>query len=335
MTDVRTASGPLLTVHDLVVNFPVGRSLLRGRAPATVQAVGGVNLTIGRGETLGLIGESGSGKSTVSRTIMGVYKPTSGRVLLDEIDVHRASGVQARSARRRMQMIFQNPYASVNRRYSVTRIIEEPAVVQHLRGPVERARRTRELLDMVGLSQKYAHRYPHELSGGQLQRVGIARALSTEPDLLIADEPTAALDVSVRAQVMDLLVDLKAELGLSLLFISHDLATVSHIADRVSVLYLGRVVETAATEVLERDPWHPYTQALMHAVPRADPDGIRVLRAPMGEIPSALAPPPGCYYHPRCPIAEDRCRVDYPELLEVRPGRQVACHVRMRELNRQ
>ena len=332
MTETLAAPEPLLRVQDLVVSFPVGGGLSRGATSKVVHAVDGVDFTIGRGETLGLIGESGSGKSTISRTIMGVYKPTSGTVTLDGVDVHRASGAEARSVRRRMQMVFQNPYASVNRRYTVARIIEEPAVVQRLGGPAERARRTRELLDLVGLSLRYLHRYPHELSGGQLQRVGIARALSTNPDFLIADEPTAALDVSVRAQVMNLLVDLKAELGLSVLFISHDLATVSYIADRVSVLYLGRMVESASTDSLESDPWHPYTQALIQAVPRPDPDSERVWRAPIGEIPSALAPPPGCYYHPRCPIVEDRCRVDYPETLELRPGRQVACHVRAREL---
>lgn len=331
MTKPDTVASPLLTVSDLVVNFPVAGSRVRGSKQQVVHAVGGVNLTIGHGETLGLIGESGSGKSTISRAIMGVYKPTAGTITLDGIDVHRASGTEARSVRRRMQMIFQNPYASVNRRYTVSRIIEEPAVVQRIGDSATRARRTRELLELVGLSQRYLHRYPHELSGGQLQRVGIARALSTDPDFLIADEPTAALDVSVRAQVMNLLVDLKAELGLSLLFISHDLATVSYIADRISVLYLGRVVESAGTDLLERDPWHPYNQALIGAVPRPDPDSAREWQAPIGEIPSPLAPPPGCYYHPRCPLVEDRCRVEYPQILELQPGRQVACHVRARE----
>lgn len=332
MTETGSRSGPLLRVQDLVVDFPVGGARLRGRSSKAVHAVGGVSLTIGHDETLGLIGESGSGKSTVARTIMGIHKPTSGTVTLDGVDVHRASGAQAQTVRRRMQMVFQNPYASVNKRYTVSQIIEEPSVVQRLGKPAERTRRTLELLDLVGLSPRYAHRYPHELSGGQLQRVGIARALSTSPDFLIADEPTAALDVSVRAQVMNLLVDLKAELGLSLLFISHDLATVSYIADRVSVLYLGRMVETASTDFLESDPWHPYTQALIQAVPRPDPDGQRVRHVPIGEIPSALAPPPGCYYHPRCPIAEAQCRVDYPELQELRPRRHVACHVRKQEL---
>ena len=332
MTSSAPPIDPLLRLEDVTVTFPVGgRGLGAGPAQA-VHAVGGVDLTVGRGETVGLIGESGSGKSTISRTIMGVYQPTAGRVTFDGTDVHRATSAQAKAHRRRMQMVFQNPYASVNRRYTVSRIIEEPMRVQRLGGSAQRARRTRELLDLVGLPQNHAHRYPHELSGGQLQRVGVARALSTKPDFLIADEPTAALDVSVRAQVMNLLVDLKSELKLSLLFISHDLATVSYIADRVAVLYLGRVVETTDIDSLERDAWHPYTQALLKAVPRPDPEAEHVQRAPIGEIPSALEPPPGCHYHPRCPLAEDRCRVEYPELLELRPGHHTTCHVRAREL---
>ena len=242
---------PLLRLEDLRVHFPIGVQFTAKRR-RVVHAVDGVSLTVGRGETLGLIGESGSGKSTLSRTMMGVYRPTSGRVLFDGDRVHRAKGTAARQIRRRMQMVFQNPYSSVNRRYTVTQIIQEPMKVQQLGRAVDRQRRTCELLDLVGLSSRLAGRYPHELSGGQLQRVGIARALSTNPDFLIADEPTAALDVSVRAQVMNLLIDLKQELNLSLLYISHDLASVSYLADRVAVLYLGRLVECAGTDELER-----------------------------------------------------------------------------------
>jgi len=259
---------------------------------------------------------------------MGVYRPTAGRVFFDGIDLHQVKGRAARQIRRRMQMVFQNPYSSVNRRYTVTQIIQEPMKEHGLGSPAERQRRTRELLDLVGLSSRLAGRYPHELSGGQLQRVGIARALSTNPDLLIADEPTAALDVSVRAQVMNLLIDLKQELSLSLLFISHDLASVSYIADRVGVLYLGRLVESAGIDDLERSPLHPYTQALLEAVPRPDPDATRPYRAPSGEIPSPVSPPSGCHYHPRCPLAEDRCRSEYPTVSVLPGNRLVACHVR-------
>lgn len=318
---------PLLRLEDLRVHFPIGVQFTAKRR-RVVHAVDGVSLTVGRGETLGLIGESGSGKSTLSRTVMGVYRPTSGRVLFDGIDVHRAKGTAARQIRRRMQMVFQNPYSSVNRRYTVTQIIQEPMKVQQLGRAVDRQRRTRELLDLVGLSSRLAGRYPHELSGGQLQRVGIARALSTNPDFLIADEPTAALDVSVRAQVMNLLIDLKQELNLSLLYISHDLASVSYLADRVAVLYLGRLVECAGTDELERSPLHPYTQALLEAVPRPDPDAPRLERAVRGEIPSAVNPPSGCHYHPRCPLVEERCRSEYPTISTLSGDRLLACHVR-------
>jgi oligopeptide/dipeptide ABC transporter ATP-binding protein len=324
MTDVN----PLLQIEDLRVHFPLGGWRLGRRRGPVVHAVDGVSLTVARGETVGLIGESGSGKSTLSRTVMGIYRPTSGRVLLDGVDVHRAKGAAERQLRRRMQMVFQNPYASVNRRYTVAQIIQEPMKVQKLGDAAERERRTRELLELVGLSSRLADRYPHELSGGQLQRVAIARALSTRPDFLIADEPTAALDVSVRAQVMNLLLDLKQELKFSLLFISHDLATVSYIADRVAVLYLGRLVELATTDDLERDPRHPYTQALLAAVPRPDPDAARLYQAPGGEIPSAVNPPSGCHYHPRCPLVEERCRREYPPAAVLPGNRLLACHVR-------
>ncbi|MBX6750604.1 MAG: ABC transporter ATP-binding protein [Micromonosporaceae bacterium] len=319
---------PLLRIENLRVHFPLTGWRVAARRGPVVHAVDGVSLTVARGESVGLIGESGSGKSTLSRAVMGVYRPTSGRVLFDGIDVHRAKGSAERQIRRRMQMVFQNPYASVNRRYTVTQIIQEPMKVQKLGDAAERERRTRELLDLVGLSSRLAYRYPHELSGGQLQRVAIARALSTRPDFLIADEPTAALDVSVRAQVMNLLVDLKQELNFSLLFISHDLATVSYIADRVAVLYLGRLVEVASIDDLERDPRHPYTEALLAAVPRPDPDAARLYRAPGGEIPSAVNPPSGCHYHPRCPLAEERCRQEYPPISVLSGNRRLACHVR-------
>lgn len=319
---------PLLAVDGVKVHFPIGHRRPWSRDRQVVHAVDGVSLQIGRGETVGLIGESGSGKSTLSRTVMGVHRPTEGRVLLGGVDVHRARGEAARSARRRMQMIFQNPYSSVNRRYTVEQIIGEPLHIHRAGTASQRAARIRELLDQVGLSASLTHRYPHELSGGQLQRVGIARALSVKPELLIADEPTAALDVSVRAQVMNLLVDLKESMGLTLLFISHDLATVSYVADRICVLYLGRLVESAETTELERLPLHPYTESLLAAVPRPDPDANRIYRAPTGEIPSAINPPPACSYHPRCSLVEDVCRVEYPVVTSPSPSRTLTCHVR-------
>lgn len=321
---------PLLSIEDLTVHFPVGGRRIGRWEPPVVHAVDGVSLQVKHGETLGLIGESGSGKSTICRTVMGVHRPTSGRVLLDGVDVHHASGKDARTVRRSMQMVFQDPYSSVNRRYTVERIIAEPLRMHGLGDRAERAVRTRELLDMVGLSTTVAQRYPHELSGGQLQRVGIARALSTKPKLLIADEPTAALDVSVRAQVMNLLVDLKQELGLTLVFISHDLATVSYVADRIGVLYLGRMVERAATDAVELTPMHPYTKALLDAVPRPDPDAPRPYTPPNGEIPSAVNPPAGCHYHARCPLAEEICSIEYPPMSELPDGRSLACHVQAR-----
>lgn len=326
---MRESDAPLLSIEDLTVHFPVG-GRLPGRERPVVHAVDGVSLEVKQGETLGLIGESGSGKSTICRTVMGVHRPTSGRVLLDGVDVHRASGAEARTVRRSMQMVFQDPYSSVNRRYTVERIVAEPLRMHGLGDKAARAARTRELLDMVGLSKTVLQRFPHELSGGQLQRVGIARALSTQPKLLIADEPTAALDVSVRAQVMNLLVDLKKELGLTLVFISHDLATVSYVADRIGVLYLGRLVERAATDDVELTPLHPYTKALLDAVPRPDPDSPRPYTPPNGEIPSAVNPPSGCHYHARCPLAEEICSVEYPPMSELPGGRTLACHVQAR-----
>ena len=291
-----------------------------------VYAVDGVDLSINRGEVVGLIGESGSGKTTFGRTLLQLYPPTAGRIRFDDRDVTGAQGETLRTLRRRMQMVFQNPYSAVNRRKTVAEIICEPLRVHHIGTPRSRLTRAEDLLDLVGLSKHFLSRYPHEVSGGQLQRVGIARALALEPDFIVADEPTASLDVSVRAQVINLLADLRARLGLTLLFISHDLSIVSYLSERVAVMYLGRIVEVGRKAELEQQPLHPYTRALLSAIPRPDPRDRRLISAPMGEIPSAISRPAGCHYHPRCPLATEICGRVYPPLEQKAGGHWVACH---------
>lgn len=319
------AVAPLLAVTGLCQHFPMSRGLLRRDRPV-LRAVDDVDLTVGRGETLGLIGESGSGKTTLGRTMLRIAEPTAGRITFDGEDITHLRGRGLRVLRRRMQMVFQNPYSAVNRRMRIAEIVGEPLRVHGVTDAGERRARALDLLDRVGLAGGLAGRYPHEVSGGQLQRVGIARALVLDPDLVIADEPTASLDVSVRAQVVNLLADLKAQLGLTLVFISHDLSTVSHLADRIAVLYLGKVVEIGPKRALEREPLHPYTTGLIASIPRAHPTARRDFAPPLGEIPSPLEPPSGCHYHPRCPLAMPVCRERYPALEEKAPGRHVACH---------
>ena len=301
---------PLLTVTDLKTHFPVRGGLWRTRG--TVHAVDGVNLSVGRGKTLGLVGESGSGKTTVGRTILRLIPATAGRVIFDGQDVLALGRSELRALRRRMQIIFQDPVGSLNPRMTVQSIVGEPLAVHGVVSRARRRDRIAELLDRVGLSPAYAKRYPHEFSGGQRQRIGIARALAAEPDFIVCDEPVSALDVSIQAQILNLLSDLKDELGLSYLFIAHNLAVVEHFADEVAVMYLGRIVEQAPRDALYADPRHPYTRSLLAAVPRLDPDHRNKPVRLTGEIPSPISPPSGCAFHPRCPLTRQRA-VDLPE----------------------
>jgi oligopeptide transport system ATP-binding protein len=318
---------PLLDVRDLVKHFEVGGGLF-GRRRGLIRAVDGVSFTIGRGETLGLVGESGCGKTTTGRCILQLERPTSGSVLFEGRDLTRLDGPELRRARRRIQVIFQDPYSSLNPRMTVGQIIAEPLTVHGLvRDAAGRAARVRALLGQVGLLPQHGRRYPHELSGGQRQRVGIARALAMEPALIVCDEPVSALDVSIQAQIINLLEDLQAELGLTYLFVAHDLSVVRHISDRVAVMYLGKIVELADRKALYDDPRHPYTRALLSAVPIPDPEleARRERVVLRGEVPSPLNPPSGCAFHPRCALAVDRCRATTPELREVQPGHWAAC----------
>ncbi|HEX2252492.1 MAG TPA: ABC transporter ATP-binding protein [Thermoanaerobaculia bacterium] len=312
-------------MRGLSKHFPVHHGLLR-RARGTVRAVDGVDLDVDRGECVALVGESGSGKTTFARCAMRLVEPTAGSVRLGGVDLLALGAAALRRRRRDFQMVFQDPFGSLNPRMRVGRALAEPLAVHGIVPRAQRRRRVAELLDMVGLPPAAAERFPHEFSGGQRQRIGIARALATGPALLVADEPVSALDVSVRAQVVNLLADLQRRLDLALLFIAHDLALVEHVADRVAVLYLGRVVEEAPRDALFARPQHPYTVGLLASVPVPEPSaGRRTRRAPLGDPPSPLAPPPGCPFHPRCPIARERCAAEAPPLAEVAPGHRVAC----------
>ena len=317
----------LLEVKNLKVHFPVKQGLF-SRARAFVKAVDDVSCQIAPGETLGLVGESGCGKTTLGRAIMRLIEPTAGRVTLEGEDITSLRGAELRRRRRKFQMIFQDPYGSLNPRMTVSQIIGE-AIDIHGLADSSAARRARidDLLRSVGLDPLHAQRYPHEFSGGQRQRIGIARALAVEPKLIICDEPVSALDVSVQAQIINLLMDLQQQRGLAYLFIAHDLAVVEHISRRVMVMYLGKVVEMAEAKKLVRAPKHPYTQALLSAVPIVDPDSKRRRIVLPGDVPSPIAPPPGCYFHPRCPARQERCEVEIPLLREVESGHWVSCHV--------
>ncbi len=320
---------PLVQVEDLRVWFPIKSGILLDRHVGDVRAVDGVSFEVRRGETLGLVGESGCGKSTVGRALLRLVEPTAGRIVFDGIDVTALDEGDMRPLRKRMQMVFQDPYASLNPRHSIGRIVSEPLRTHGLATRAEAGVRARELLRLVGLPEDAVTRYPHEFSGGQRQRIGVARALALRPDFIVADEPVSALDVSIQAQIVNLLESLRAELGLTCLFIAHDLAVVRHISDRIAVMYLGSIVEVAPADELYVAPLHPYTLSLLSAVPIPDPEVERARRPILlqGDIPSPAAPPPGCRFHTRCPfVQETRCRSEEPVLRTAGEGHQVACH---------
>ena len=320
------ANTDLLIVNDLIKHFPVRRGVF-SRVAGHVRAVDGVSFSIPRGKTLSLVGESGSGKTTAGRCILRLIEPTSGMVEFDGVDVTRLSSRDLRTLRRRMQIIFQDPYGSLNPRMTVYSVLAEAQAV-HAIVPADRRRdKVNELLDLVGLSPEAADRYPHEFSGGQRQRIGIARALAVEPDLIIADEPVSALDVSIQAQILNLMSDLQQKLGLTYLFIGHNLSVVRHISDFVAVMYLGRIVERGSADDVFSNPVHPYTKALLSAVPIPKPGAKQQRTILRGDVPSPLNPPSGCHFHPRCPDCIAVCRAQYPELVEVSPGHSACCHV--------
>lgn len=322
-----TNNDALVHVGDLFVHFPIHRGLIR-RQIGAVRAVDGISFDIKRGETLGLVGESGSGKSTTGRAILQLRRPTSGNVRFDGVDLVELKGEELRKMRRKMQMIFQDPYASLNPRMTVGEIVGEPLLVHDVTTEAEANERVKQLLELVKLNPSFSTRYPHEFSGGQRQRIGIARALALQPSFIVCDEPISALDVSIQAQVVNLLEDLQAQFNLTYLFIAHDLSMVRHISDRVAVMYLGVIMELASRDEIYLKPLHPYTQALLSAIPIPDPiaDAKRKRVILEGDIPSPVDPPSGCRFRTRCPIAEQICAEVKPEFRELRPGHFTACH---------
>jgi oligopeptide/dipeptide ABC transporter ATP-binding protein len=328
MTVPDATVAPLLEIEDLRVHFPLRRGIF-GRPQGAVRAVDGVSLTMARGETLGLVGESGCGKSTLGNAILRIVEPSGGAIRLGGVDLARLEGEELRAARRKAQMVFQDPFASLDPRMRIGDSIGEPLLVHGIARGTDLRARVGDLLARVGLQPEHADRYPHEFSGGQRQRLVIARALALSPDLVICDEPVSALDVSVRGQILNLLLDLQRSLGTAFLFISHDLSVVRHVSDRIAVMYLGRIVEIAPRDTLFARPRHPYTQALIRAIPLPDPKVQRARRRILlsGEIPSPARPPSGCSFHTRCPLATERCRTETPVLAPAGDGSRVACHL--------
>jgi oligopeptide/dipeptide ABC transporter ATP-binding protein len=329
MAETVVASQTLVDIRDLKMHFPLTQGIIRQRVIGYVRAVDGVSFTIERGQTLGLVGESGSGKTTIGRTIVRLYKPTAGQIMFGDKDLASMDGEDLRQLRRRVQMIFQDPYASLNPRYTIGSLIAEPMHIYKVASNAEIHERTAELLRVVGLRPEYIDRYPHEFSGGQRQRIAVARAMSINPEFVIADEPVSALDVSIRAQVLNLLQGLQQQFNLTYLFVSHDLSVVRHVADRIAVMYLGRIVELADRDELYASPKHPYTKALLSAVPIPDPQiekrRQRIILS--GDLPSPIHIPTGCRFHTRCPMAQEICREVEP-VYEAKAGREhyAACH---------
>ena len=318
---------PLLRVRGLVKHFPIMRGALLPREAGAVRAVDGLDFDINDGETLGLVGESGCGKTTTGRLVLRMIEPSAGSVQFAGEDLLGLTPEAMRERRKQMQIIFQDPYGSLDPRMTVSQILDEPLRIHRMGDRAARAQRVVELLDVVGLRREYADRYPHEFSGGQRQRIGIARALALKPRFVVCDEPVSALDVSIQAQIINLMRDLQKEFGLTYLFIAHDLGVVKHVADRVAVMYLGRIVEIADKRALYRSPRHPYTQALLAAVPIPRPSAQQALAPLKGEIPSPSNPPSGCHFHTRCPHAFDRCRIEVPVLRAVASGHLASCHL--------
>jgi oligopeptide transport system ATP-binding protein len=328
-----TADEPVLELRDVRTHFTVRKGFLFARAAGTVKAVDGVTLSLARGEVLGLVGESGCGKSTLARTIMQLVPTTAGAVVLEGRNLTRGSEQEIREVRRDLQMVFQDPYASLNPRMTVYATLAEPLLVHRRCSPREVRGRVAELMRTVGLAPAYMQKYPHEFSGGQRQRIAIARALALEPKVVIADEPVSALDVSIQAQILNLLAELRRRMNLSLLFIAHDLSVVKHISDRIAVMYLGKIVELGPAAAVIDQPRHPYTRALVSAIPIPDPDRERARQrlAVAGDPPSPINPPAGCPFHPRCPHAQEKCTAQVPPLLPAGPGHEAAC-VRLDEI---
>ena len=320
----------IIEVKGLKKYFPITQGIVFQKEIGAVKAVDDVNFEICKGETLGLVGESGCGKTTTGRTLIQLYRPTAGSVLFNGVDLAHIKDKELRQLRSRLQMIFQDPFASLNPRWTISRIIAEPLKVHRVGKRSESMDRVAELLELVRLNANYMNRYPHEFSGGQRQRIGIARALASNPDFIVCDEPISALDVSIQAQVVNLLEDLQDQLGLTYLFIAHDLSMVRHICNRVAVMYLGVIVELAGRDELYSDPLHPYTQALLSAVPIPDPHATRARKRVIleGDPPSPANPPAGCRFHPRCSLAKEHCRTEIPVWREIKPNHWVACHER-------